>query len=266
MLKEFADKGLVSPPEWLVDNVQYLVVSGSATRGVTVEDSDTDVYGVACPPLEMVFPHKAGYVGGFGHRHQYFENWNETHVENHDFNVYGHVRFLHLLMASHPDLLSLLWVPDEFVLKSTAVGDHLRANRDVFVSKAFAYKMRDMAKNQLGRMRHARETKDPRKLAFFEQFGYNPKTGYHAVRLLNEARQFMEWGGVQLDADRDRLLAIRNGNYLADKVERIFGRELVQLEDWLERSTLPEAVDEQKAKAVLLEGLELHYGDLRNIF
>ena len=44
----------------------YLTMMGSRAYGTENEDSDYDFYGFIVPPVEIVFPHRAGYIQGFG--------------------------------------------------------------------------------------------------------------------------------------------------------------------------------------------------------
>jgi predicted nucleotidyltransferase len=53
---------------------------GSQAYGVNTDTSDLDIYGVCIPPKEMIFPHLAGEIPGFGQQIQRFEMWQEHKV------------------------------------------------------------------------------------------------------------------------------------------------------------------------------------------
>jgi len=80
LLDDLAKKNLIHPPKWLPTNAVMVVVMGSQAYGVSNDASDLDVYGVCVPPKELVFPHLAGEILGFGRQIQRFEVWQEHKV------------------------------------------------------------------------------------------------------------------------------------------------------------------------------------------
>jgi len=78
--KVLASGAALSPPGWLADNLCYETMMGSVAYGVSSDTSDVDVYGICLPPKDMVFPHLAGEIHGFGTQIKRFETWQEHHV------------------------------------------------------------------------------------------------------------------------------------------------------------------------------------------
>ncbi|KKN01191.1 hypothetical protein LCGC14_1130320 [marine sediment metagenome] len=62
LLKKLVDKGLISPPDWLPLNTQYLTMMGSVAYGVKGSASDVDLYGIVIPTKEVLFPHLSGEI------------------------------------------------------------------------------------------------------------------------------------------------------------------------------------------------------------
>jgi hypothetical protein len=83
-LQRLTDRGLVRPPRWLPNAVQYETIMGSVAYGVSSDTSDLDVYGWAIPPKDDVFPHLRGEVPGFGTPKPQFQQYQEHHVVDHD--------------------------------------------------------------------------------------------------------------------------------------------------------------------------------------
>ena len=79
---------LIHPPKWLLSNCAYLTVMGSQAYGVSSDDSDLDVYGFCVPPKDLVFPHLAGEIPGFGQQIQRFDQWQEHKVQSIDIHDY----------------------------------------------------------------------------------------------------------------------------------------------------------------------------------
>lgn len=84
ILQKLSKQRLIHPPTWLPDNTHYLTIMGSVAYGVSSDTSDCDVYGFCMPPKELVFPHLAGEIPGFGTQVNRFEQYQQHHVINPD--------------------------------------------------------------------------------------------------------------------------------------------------------------------------------------
>ena len=66
-------KDLIDPPNFIITNLQYLTIMGSMAYGCEDKDSsDFDMYGFCIPPKELIFPHVAGEILGFGKQKKRF--------------------------------------------------------------------------------------------------------------------------------------------------------------------------------------------------
>ena len=107
-VKELTNKGFVQPPRWIPDNIHYETMMGSVAYGVSSDTSDMDLYGFAIPPKEVIFPHLAGEIEGFGRQKQRFEQYQQHHVEDkdelggkgrmYDLSIYNIVKYFSLAM------------------------------------------------------------------------------------------------------------------------------------------------------------------------
>jgi hypothetical protein len=78
------------------------------------------------------------------------------------------------------------------------------------------------------------------------KYGWDTKTGYHALRLAIQGRQLMETGRIELpmrDEDRELLLAVRHGQRSRDWVLAETQRRADLLKAATENSALPEKPD-----------------------
>src|SRR5437899_3621479 len=108
---ELERRGLIRPPRWLGGNAHYLTVMGSVAYGSSADTSDVDVYGFCIPPKEVIFPHLAGEVVGFGTPKKRFSQWQQHHVDDpsalagegrrYDLTVYNVVDYFQLLMKNN---------------------------------------------------------------------------------------------------------------------------------------------------------------------
>ena len=159
ILTDLSRKNLIHPPKWLPQNTVMLMIMGSQAYGVNNDDSDQDIYGVCIPPKELVFPHLAGEIPGFGTQIQRFEVWQEHHIQNpdkkveHDFSVYGIVKYLQLCMDNNPNMIDSLNVPRNCIIHSTAVGEMIREKRRMFLHKGAWHKFKGYAYSALNKLR-----------------------------------------------------------------------------------------------------------------
>ncbi len=263
-------KELVRPPGWLANNIQYETLVGSMAYGVTSEGSDWDVYGFTIPRKDMVFPHLAGEIIGFGRQKKRFNQFQADHVvdpsaggghgREYDITIYGIIRYFHLCSECNPNLIGSLFTPERCVLHITRIGGMVRDNRKMFLSKAAWPRYKGYSFSQLHKLR----TKKPegKRKAMVEKYGMDVKFALHAVRLLGEVEQILSEGDLDLTRDAERLKAIRRGEWKEQQVYDFFEKKEASLERLYEESKLPWGPDEDAIKELLLQCLEEHYGSL----
>ena len=225
LLTDLAKRNLIHPPKWLPANAVMLVTMGSQAYGVSTDGSDLDVYGVCIPPKELVFPHLAGEIPGFGRQIQRFQVWQEHHVQHpdkkveYDFAVYGIVKYFQLCMENNPNMIDSLHVPRNCVIHSTAIGEMIRENRKLFLHKGAWHKFKGYAYAQMSKIRNKTNSSNPKRAATIEQFGYDVKFAYHVVRLMNEVEQILVEGDLDLQRNREQLKSIRRGEWTLDQLK-----------------------------------------------
>lgn len=268
LLNRMQKLNLVHPPKWLPDNVVMLTVMGSQAYGVSADDSDLDVYGVCIPPKELIFPHLAGEIPGFGRQIQRFESWQEHHVNDpdkkveYDFAVFGIVKYFQLCMENNPNMIDSLFVPRNCVLASSQVGEFIRENRREFLHKGAWHKFKGYAYAQMSKIRNKQNASNEKRSQSIEKFGYDIKFAYHCVRLMNEVEQILVEQDLDLQRNREQLKSIRRGEWKLNELEAYFTNKEHALETAYANSQLPHGPDEDKIKAILMRCLEMHYGSL----
>lgn len=265
LLDKFKKAKLINPPKFLIPNCVYLVYMGSRAYGYATPESDYDVYGVCIPPKDDVFPHLRGEIVGFGRQQKRFEQWQETHKiiddKEYDFSIVNIVKFFQLAMEASPNILDSLFVPTHSISHITSVGQRIRDNRSVFLSKKVFHTMRGYAFSQISKI----TTKEPtgKRLKLVKEYGYDVKFAAHSIRLLNECEQLLTEGDMILDRDKEQLKSIRNGEWSIEEIREWFANKEKDLQDLYNKNdTLPYAPDEERIKELLLSCLEDHYGSL----
>jgi len=133
-------------------NYIYRVVSGSHAYGTATPESDLDIRGIFVPD--------ADHVIGLRHVEQVegkLSNGNEE-------TAFELRKFMNLAMGANPNILELLFAPEDLVLYRTKQSILLRENRDLFLSRKAMFTYTGYAHSQLHRIRvHRRWLMDPPK-------------------------------------------------------------------------------------------------------
>jgi predicted nucleotidyltransferase len=267
IVANLAKRGLIKPPSYAIDT-QYEVITGSVSYGVSSGSSDLDVVGFCIPSKEIVFPHLAGIVQGFGSHGERFDQFQQHHIEDkegrkeYDLTVYNIVKFFQLCMENNPNMVDALFVSQRCVLHITKIGQMVRDNRKEFLHKGCFYKFRGYSYSQLHKARIKQPTGKRKEIV--DKLGFDPKFLYHCVRLLDETEQILIEGDLDLERNKEYLKEIRRGEVSLERVEEYFQMREKYLEEVYQKSTLPHSPDEQKIKNLLLSCLEEFYGNLNN--
>lgn len=92
------------------------------------------------------------------------------------------------------------------------------------------------------------------------------KFAYHVVRLLNEVEQILTTGDIDLEQDRERLKAIRRGEWTKEQVMQHFTDKEKQLEEvYNSNDSLPYKPNVDEIENLLFQCLEEHYGSLSSL-
>lgn len=282
LLHQLIRQKLLSPPAWLADNLHYLTIMGSVAYGVAdtndeAQTSDFDLYGVCIPPKDVVFPHLAGAIWGFGKYKEgmprsHFGVYQQHHIHDpaarggrgrdYDVQIYNIVKYVQLCMECNPNMIDSLFTPETCVLHVTPVGQLLRDQRKVFLHQGICDRFKGYAYAQIHKMQSKEPEPGSKRAALREKYGMDTKFAYHTVRLLNEAEQLLLEGDLDLQRNREMLKSIRRGEWTMPQLLDYFERKRLDLETARANSVLPPVPDEGRLRDLLLRCLEMHYGSL----
>lgn len=261
-------KDLIHPPKWLPQNVHYEVITGSQSYGIATDTSDMDISGFCIPPKEIIFPHLAGEISGFGRQKKRFDVWQEHHVNDtetgkeYDFSIYSIVKFFNLVMENNPNMLDILHVPQRCVLFCSPIAQMVRDSRSTFLHKGSYQKLRGYSYSQLHKIGTKANASNPKRQESINKFGYDVKFATHTIRLLLQCEQILIEHDLDLERNREILKAVRRGEWTEEKVRSWFDEKEKQLEELYTKSTLRHSPDEEGIKDLLMKCLEQHYGSL----
>ena len=272
LLEKLESSGLIHPPKWLSTNLSFLGYAGSVAYGASSDTSDMDCFGFCIPPKHIVFPYTVGgEIAGFGRQKERFRVWSEHHIElkneqrQYDFSIYNIVDFFHLAMENNPNILDVLFLPRRCILHSTALAEHLRANRKLFLHKGSFHKFRGYMFAQMSKIKNKTNAANPKRAALIEEHGYDCKFAMHVVRLALQAEQILAEHDLDIERNSEILKSIRRGEWTLDQVDQWATEKERALELSYATSTLRHTPDEAAIRALLLECIEMHYGKLDDV-
>lgn len=269
LVRKLEEKRLITPPKFLTSNTIYETIMGSQAYGCSGGKSDTDVYGIAIPPKEYLFPHLKGHIPGFGVKPPSFDEFEQHHIidkqeeREYDVKILSIVKVFELARQGNPNIIDMLFTPQNCVLTQTAAGNIIRENRRLFLSKLCFPKFKGYSFAQIKLLKDYKA--EGKRKATIEKFGWDVKAGYHLVRLLNEIEQILLYEDLDLQANNEELKAIRKGEISQAEVLNMFDRREKNLETIYAASKLRAQPDEGQLRTILLSCLDIQYEGLAGV-
>jgi predicted nucleotidyltransferase len=270
-IQECVKRQLITPPAWLPDNIHYETIMGSVAYGVSSDTSDMDIYGFCMPPKDNVFPHLSGHINGFDYP-EAFEQYQQHHIEDidvlggkgrmYDFTIYSITRYFRLLTDNNPNIIDSLFTAQDCVQHCTQIGSLVRENRKLFIHKGCYVKMKAYAYSQLHKM--SSKDREGKRKESYDKFGFDVKFAYHLLRLIDEVEQLLMYGDLDLRRNREQLKACRRGEIPEQDIRDIATQKEKHLENLYANTKLPDSPPLDKIKQLLIDCLEMHYGNLSN--
>jgi len=265
-IKKLINEELINPPRFVADGLQYETIMGSEAYGVSSNDSDRDIYSWCIPPLEIIYPHIAGYIDGFGKKRPGFDQYSIHHIQfnnrKYDLAVYSIIKYFNLVMQNNPNMLDSLFVSDRCITYITPIGQLVRDNRRMFLHKGCWHKFKGYAYSQMHKIKTKNPDEGSNRYKDVQKHGFDLKFSYHVVRLLGEVEQILTESDLDLQRNREQLKAIRNGEWTIAQIETYFLDKEKSLEDAYTKSELPYFPDEEAIKQLLLKCIEQYYGSI----
>lgn len=185
----------------------YLTVMGSQAYGCHSGSSDMDIYGVAIPRKDEIFPHLRGEIQDFGTHKKRFSVWIQHHVfdddslggkgREYDFNLMSITKYFDLCLGCNPNCIDSLFTPENCVLHQTSAAVLMRENRKLFLSKSCFPKFKGYAASQLSKIKTKSHKGLDELREFEEKYNISNKTSFDEVekeikRRLNPDEELIE--------------------------------------------------------------------------
>lgn len=253
--REIAHQGLILLTE--VGSTMHGVSQGAAS------DDDIDEMGICIePPTEVI---------GLGKFEQYEYRTQPVNARSGpgdiDRCIYGLRKWVRLAAAGNPTVLMPLFAnTDTHVRYINLWGEVLRESKALFISKQAGHKFLGYLDGQRSRYLDPgrNDSKHVSRPELVAKYGWDTKTGYHALRLAIQGQELMDTGEIFLpmrDCNREFLLRVRNGEFSKEEVtKRLDERYIPDLKQSIEASSLPEKPDYNVINEWLVEQYETFWG------
>lgn len=232
VLKHFKDRipGSDAPPGFELEQfVIYRCVVGSRAYGLATDESDTDLRGIYLAPAELQW-------SLFGAPEQFEDNAAQS--------CYWELqKFLAMALKANPNILECLYSP--LVQKITPLGEELLALRQQFLSQMIFQTFNGYALSQFKKIEQ-----DIRNAGQIKW-----KHAMHLLRLLLTGAATLREARVpvRVEADRERLLAVKRGELSWTEVNAWRKDLHHDFESALAGTRLPERPDYEAANLFLIK-------------
>lgn len=165
-----------------------------------------------------------------------------------DVVFYPLPKMISLLSQGNPAVLSMLWISQEHIVRTSPYWEYIRERRRAFSGKHVYRTFSGYAYSQLKKMEHTtfQGYMGEKRKKLVEKFGYDTKNASHLIRLLRKGKEFLMTGEMLVDRsliDREELLAIKDGKYTLNEIKRMAESEGKGMRDAYDQSPLPMRLD-----------------------
>lgn len=233
------------------DNTILLTQVGSGLHGITVDNQDDfDAMGVCIEPPSCVI----GLESFEQYQWRTQPEGSRSGPGDVDLTIYSLRKWAALAAQGNPTVLLLLFSPRDELVYLNGFGSVLQRSVDLFLSKDCGRRFLGYLDAQWERLLgvRSRRTNGPE---LIEEFGFDTKFAYHAIRLGIQGNELLSTGNITLpmpEPDRQWLKDLRVGAYSKeDALERIEDLR-ADLEQLVNRSDLPDKPDFDKLNEWLI--------------
>jgi uncharacterized protein len=193
------------------------VLVGSGVHGTAVDgQDDRDEMGICVEPPE--------YVVGLRRFEQYIFRTQPEGARSGpgdlDLTVYSLRKWVRLATQGNPTILLPLFVPAEDTYEITKLGEELRANAPLFLSRRAGERFLGYLGSQRDRMLGVRGGRHTNRPELVDLYGFDTKYAMHMVRLGVQGVELLETGRITLPVPEPWLTwlrELRQGRHTRDE-------------------------------------------------
>jgi predicted nucleotidyltransferase len=230
--------------ELIPKDLIFLGYRGSIAHGMYISNSDPN--SIDDKDIMGVYLAKPSHYIGINQEKETIEK----KYKEWDCVYYELRKLLNLLIKGNPNVLSLLWLDNMYILHTSDIWKQILENKDAFVSKNVYHSFCGYAHGQLHRMTHFKFEgyMGEKRKALVDKYGFDCKNGSHLIRILKMGIEFLTEGRlyVKRTIDATQLLEIKRGEWPFEQVVKESDRLFKLCEEAYVRSSLPAQPDRDK--------------------
>lgn len=230
---------------------QLIAYRGSIAHGTFIpageEESsdDIDLISMHMNPVEH-------YLGLFKSKETL-----ERFEGQYDIVSYEFKKFVSMLLNCNPNIMSVLWLNKEHIIKNTFYARAILDNKEWFLSKRVYLTYVGYAHSEIKRMTKEKQYQGymgaKRKL-LVDRIGYDSKNASHCIRLLRMCCECLSTGNIQINRTTDvqELIDIKLGKYpLSEILDEANGLFSIA-EELYKRTELPDKPQIDKVNEMVM--------------
>lgn len=240
----------------------FIGYRGSISHGTFVPKNDpnsiddVDLHGLYVMPPD----HYHGVKG--------YSDVREVKQDEWDIVAYEARKAIRLLSQGNPNMLTMLWQPNQYSLYEGEAFRYLVSNRSQFLSQEIFHRFRGYAYGQLHKMLHSASQgyMGAKRKALVEQQGYDTKNASHVIRILTMGIEALRIGELVVDRtgiDAEKLMAIKRGEWSLDEVQNEIDLRFIKLDQAYAITNLPLTVDMDEIDFICTRVLEIAWRERR---
>lgn len=243
--------------EWEAEySIIINAVVGSTVHGLNIPGSDDlDTMGICLEPPQ--------YVIGLDHFEQAVyrtkPEGERSSVGDRDSVIYSLRKWARLAVQGNPTIITLMFIPDQFVIESNLLGEDLQRMHPHIISKAVAGPYLGYMRAQRQRLLGERGQKRIKRPEYESKYGYDTKYAMHMLRLGFQGIELLSEGHLTLPMkkpQREYLLEVRLGQITLDQVVQKAGELERALEDARDSSPLQERPNRARVNDFLIDAYQ----------
>ncbi len=194
---------------------------------------------------------------GYNHSREVFEK-KEGELDEVSYEIR---KMFYMLSTLNPNVINTLYLRDEDYIQTSDAWKLILENRGIFRSKQIYVTYAGYARSQFTRMMNNSKLgyMGEKRFEIVKKFGYDTKNASHLVRLLRSGIEFLKTGELTVYrvADREELIAIKQGKWTLEMVKNEADRLLKEFDLAHKESKLPDTVNKYDVNKLLYEVMEM---------
>lgn len=225
----------------------YKIKYGSHAYGVANKDSDIDLRSIMLPTVDEALSLRTHKI-------------RQTKQLEDDIVQMPIQHFFWLSHKCNPSVIEWLYVPHNCMLIHTPESKVIRDNRFIFLSQEIYHRFKGYAYSELTRLTKLTGRTGEKRRNMVLENGYNYKSAYNVMRLIDEAIELLETGYLTMPLQHKAFYReIREGKHTLEDIFTFSEERFQLLDEALSKTKLPEKSNFEVANKLMIKLIKGEY-------